>query len=264
MDRRAYAWPQEALRQLPRDNIAWEISLRGGAVSGVLLLADAAGRLQDECLWLLVANPNTRQAFPRSVHHVRTVLRGWRSQAQLGHLVDRAAAVVAGATWKLPLTSPGNLGLPVGPHAARWEQLQAEQWFRRYEREGGAVEAWVLDLEETCTRATLTGRRSLDADSLGGAEAGGFTVTPPRYQDPQVIWIPPSSSTGLEPPGRELLTLSHPSDALDQPSRDQPLVDQGGRHPDPAEPAEPSSPRSGRSGDGLRPPPDSDQDIDLS
>jgi hypothetical protein len=106
LDRRAYAWPQEALRQLPRDNIAWEISLRGGAVSAVLLLADAAGRLQDECLWLLVADPNTRQPFPQSVHHVRTVLRGWRSQAQLGHLVDRAAAVVAGAAWKLPLTSP--------------------------------------------------------------------------------------------------------------------------------------------------------------
>jgi hypothetical protein len=192
LDRRAYAWPQEAIRQLPRDNIAWEISLRGGAVSGVLLLADAAGRLQDECVWLLAANPNTRQPFPRSVHHVRAVLRGWRSQAQLGHLVGRAAAVVAGAAWKLPLTSPEDLGLPGGPHAPHWEQLQAEQWFRRYERGGGAVEAWVLDLEETCTRATLTGHRSLDADSPGATQAGRFTITPPAYQDPQVTWIPPS------------------------------------------------------------------------
>ena len=108
LDQRAYAWPREAIRQLPSDTIAWEISLRGGAVSGVVLLADAVGRLQDECVWLLAANPTTRQPFPRSVDHVRTVLRGWRSQAQLGHLTapQQQSRVRPGSCrWPLPRTS---------------------------------------------------------------------------------------------------------------------------------------------------------------
>ena len=222
LDGRVYSWPDEAVRQLPHDNIAWEISTRGGAVSGVVLLADPNGRLQDECIWLLAANPNPQRPFPESVDHLRTVLRGWRSQAQLGHLVDRAAAVVAGATWKLPLSSPDNVGLPVGPHDARWDRLRAEQWFRHYERDGGAVQAWVLDLEETSIRAAFAVPA---AARLKGAvaEPGEFVQTPPGgYQSQQVIWIPPSPEGFPTRPGTQQLTLSQPPVAVEEQARGEP------------------------------------------
>jgi hypothetical protein len=129
LDQRVYSLPDDAVRQLPHDSIAREMRTRGGAVSGVVLLADPNGMLKDECLWLLAANPDPSRPFPSSVDHLRTVMRGWRSQAQLGHLVERVAAAVAGAAWKLPLSSPDNVGLPVGPHDARWDRLQAQQGF---------------------------------------------------------------------------------------------------------------------------------------
>ena len=186
LDPSVYWWPDEAIRQLPHDNIAWEITARGGAVSGVVLLADPTGRLQDDCVWLLAANPNPELPFPRSVDHVRTIMRGWRSGAQLGHLVETAAAAVAGAAWTLPLSSPDSIGLPVGPHDARWERLRAEPWFRHYERDGGAVEAWVLDLEATSVRAALT-RPAADALTATGrlGRAGAWAAATPLVARPR-------------------------------------------------------------------------------
>ena len=260
VDQRVYSLPDEAVYQLPHDNIAREIRSRGGAVSGVVLFADPNGVLKDECLWLLAANPDPRLPFPSSVDHVRTVMRGWRSQAQLGHLVERAAAAVAGAAWKLPLSSPDNVGLPVGPHDARWDRLRAQQWFRHYERDGGAVEAWVLDLEETTTRAVL----AMPSASRAKAALGEFAQPPPRrYQSPEVIWVPPPAEAIPTRPGVQQLTLSQPPIAPEQPTRGQP------HHPSPGpadpSPNEPRGPLPPPLGDGSNSPhpPDSDLDIDL-
>ncbi len=256
LDQRVYSWPDEAVRQLPHDNIAWEITTRGGAVSGVVLFADARGVLQDECVWLLAANPNPKRPFPTSIDHVRTVMRGWRSQSQLDRLVERAAAAVPGAAWRLPLSSPDNLGLPVGPHDARWDRLRAEQWFRHYERDGGAVEAWVLDLEGTSVRAALTRPSARLAQGDRVAEPGEFAQTAPRrYESQQVIWIPPSAEGIPTRPNTPQLTLSRPPVALEEQTR-------GRADPPPKQPGGLPSPPLGASNNGPLPP-DSDLDIDL-
>jgi hypothetical protein len=252
LDHRAYPLPDEAVRQLPHDNIAREMRARGGAVSGVVLLADPNGALKDECLWLLAANPDPSLPFPSSVDHVRTVMRGWRSQAQLSHLVERVAAAVVGAAWKLPLSSPENVGLPVGP--------QAQQWFRHYERDGGAVQAWVLDLEETTTRAVL----AAPSTSRGNAALGEFVQRPPRrYQSRQVIWVPPAAEGIPTRPGAQQLTLSQPPIAPEQPTRSHPHHRSPGRaDPSPNEPRGPLPPPLGDGSSSPRPP-DGDLDIDL-
>jgi hypothetical protein len=264
LDPRAYSWPEEAIRQLPHDHIAWEIATRGGAVSGVVLFADPNGVLQDECVWLLAANPNPKRTFPSSVDHLRTVMRGWPSQAQLGHLVDRAAAAVAGAAWKLPLSCPDNVGLPVGPHDARWDRLRTQQWFRHYERDGGAVQAWVLDLEETSVRAALTAPSASRAQARDLEGFGEFAQTPPRrHHNQQVIWIPPSTQEIPARPGTQQLALSQPPFALEEQTRGRP------HHPSPG-PTDPSRnqpegrppPPFGASSNGPLPP-DADLDIDL-
>jgi hypothetical protein len=264
LDPRAYSWPEEAIRQLPHDNIAWEIATRGGAVSGVVLFADPNGVLRDECVWLLAANPNPNRTFPSSVDHLRTVMRGWRSQALLGHLVDRAAAAVAGAAWKLPLSSPDNVGLPVGPHDPRWDQLGGEQWFRRYERDGGAVQAWVLDLEQTSIRAALTGPSAARAQGRNLEGFGEFAQTPPRrHHSQQVIWIPPSTQEIPAGPGTQQLTLSQPPFALEEQTRGQP------HRPSPGPTGQPRPEPGGLpptpfgAGDNGPLPPEGDLDIDL-
>jgi hypothetical protein len=262
LDQRTYRWAPEVVRQLSGDNLAWEISTRGGAVSGVVLFADPSGCLQDECVWLLAANPNPQLRFPASTDHVRTVMRGWRSQAQLGHLVERAAAAVAGAVWKQPLSSPDNVGLPVGPHDARWGQLRAQQWFRHYERDGGAVGAWVLDLEQTSARAALS--QPLAPLAQGDkAEVGEFAhLARGRDQGHEVLWIPPSAYKIPTRPGFERLTLSHPPVAMDEQTHDRTLGPEPGRADlTPTQSADQRPPPSARA-DGL-PPPDTDLDIDL-
>jgi hypothetical protein len=263
LDRQVYSWPDEVVRQLPHDNIAWEISTRGGAVSGVVPFADPNGVLQDECVWLLAANPNPHRPFPESVGHLRTVLRGWRSQAQLGHLVERAAAAVAGAAWKLPLSSPDNVGLPIGPHDARWDRFRAEHWFRHYERDGGAVQAWVLNLAETSMRAALAAPPAARVKGAA-AELGEFVQTPPRrHHSQQVIWIPPSAEGFPTRPGTAQLTLSQPPVTLDERTRSQPPRALPGRDdPSPSQLRGLPPPPLGAGDNGPRPP-DGDREIDL-
>src|SRR6266536_237442 len=134
LDTSAYPWPAVAVDQLPRDAIPREMRTRGGAVTGVVLLADPDGKLRDECIWLLGANPDPELPFPDSLDHRRTALRGWRSAAQLRPLVETCAAAVAGAIWTPPPAGDGR-PLPVNPLDARWATLRADDRFRRYERD---------------------------------------------------------------------------------------------------------------------------------
>jgi hypothetical protein len=122
------------------------------------------------------------------------------------------------------------------------------------------VEAWVLDLEETTTRAVL----AMPSASRGKAALGEFAQTPPRrYQSQQVIWVPPPAEGIPTRLDTEHLTLSQPPIAPDEPTRGQPYHPSPGRaDPSPNEPRGPLPPPLGDGSNRPRPP-DRDLDIDL-
>lgn len=76
----------------------WElIAARGARIEGVLLLADAHGRLDDQFAWC-VAIPSTAAGGVLG----RWVIPALRSKTHYGDLVANAAAVVAWADWHRP------------------------------------------------------------------------------------------------------------------------------------------------------------------
>lgn len=209
LDQRVYSWPDEAVRQLPHDNIAWEITTRGGAVSGVLLFADARGVLQDECVWLLAANPNPKLPFPTSVDHVRTVMRGWRSQSQLGHLVERAAAAVPGAAWMLDLEGTSVRAALTGPSArlAQGDRVAEPGEFaqtapRRYESQ---QVIWIPPSAEGIPTRPNTPQLTLSRPPVALEEPTRGRADPPPKQ-PGGLPPPPlgASNNGPFPPDSDL------------------------------------------------------------
>src|SRR6266540_1259313 len=103
LDPRTHRWPTDyPYRQLPRHSIARQVIDRGGFVSGMVLLADQAGRLRDDLLWIVAANPDPTLPWPANLDRVRGVLRGWRTAATLAPLVTNVAAAVAWGTWQPP------------------------------------------------------------------------------------------------------------------------------------------------------------------
>jgi hypothetical protein len=216
IDTGCYRWPALPVRQLPAGNIARDMLIRGGLVTGVVLLADPDGRLRDDCLWLCAAGPDPDRPFPASLDHVRTVIRGWRSAAQLRGLVETAAAAVVGAVWT---PAPPSPALPTSPLDGRWASLASDPRFRRLEREGAAVGAAVLDLDQTAVRAAMrTGPPPVGSPATGLGRFAWSQEPTPGGPSAEVVWVPPTPTTLPAPTQR--VTLSHLPRSLDGPLGD--------------------------------------------
>jgi hypothetical protein len=210
LDPRTHRWPSDyPHRQLPRHSIARQVIDRGGFVSGMMLLADQAGRLRDDLLWIVAANPDPTLPWPASLDRVRGVLRGWRSASTLAPLVTNLAAAVAWGAWQPPAAP---LPLP-DPESRRWRKAVKRGVFRRREPRGDAVGVHVLDLGRTPTQTrhisdpgeTTTARRNSPITHLRGGHFRRVRVGPRNDWHYDVRWIAPTLVRGDQPAGERLV-----------------------------------------------------------
>jgi len=151
LDPAAYPWPERrrATSQTPFDLVGGMIA-RGGYLTGMVLLADEDGRLHDDLIWIVAANPDPSLEPPGSLDRLRGMLRGWRSAATLAPIVHTVAAAVAWGGWRPPARS---LDLPDPSESRQWRKLARRNAFRTRERRGAAVGVHVIDLERSLARA---------------------------------------------------------------------------------------------------------------
>jgi hypothetical protein len=68
LDPHTHRWPSDyPHRQLPHHAIARQLIDRGGYVSGMVLLADQAGGLRDDLLWIVAADHDPTLPWPASL-----------------------------------------------------------------------------------------------------------------------------------------------------------------------------------------------------
>ena len=113
-------------------------------VCGVVLHADANGRLDDLVMWLT--------AVPDHVDAPRSIIYGRLASSMLRYVAVNLAAAVSWGQW----TSP-TLGLNLGddPTAGEFREAIKTGRFRRVEPFGGAVGVRILDAKRTIRRNTL-------------------------------------------------------------------------------------------------------------
>ncbi len=210
LDPRTHRWPSDyPHRQLPRHSIARQVIDRGGFVSGMVLLADQAGRLRDDLLWIVAANPDPTLPWPANLDRVRGVLRGWRSASTLAPLVTNIAAAVAWGAWQPPAAP---LPLP-DPESRQWRKAVKRGVFRRREPPGDAVGVHVLDLGRTPTQTrhipdpgeTTTASRNSPIPHLRGGHFRRVRVGPRNDWNYDVRWIAPTLVRGDQPAGERLV-----------------------------------------------------------
>ena len=113
VDPAAHPWPRDfPARQQAATGLVSGMITRGGYLSGVVLLADAAGRLRDDCIWVLAAAPNPSLPSPHSLDRLRGLRRGWRSMAGWPRWSRRRCG-----GRQRRLARPAD---PAGPAAGRW------------------------------------------------------------------------------------------------------------------------------------------------
>jgi hypothetical protein len=107
IDPATYRWPRpwRATSGLPFDLVGGIIA-RSGYLTGMVLLADEHGRLRDDLLWVVAANPDPALLSPACLDRVRGMLRGWRHAATLAPIAHTVAAVVAWGGWQPPVPHP--------------------------------------------------------------------------------------------------------------------------------------------------------------
>jgi hypothetical protein len=195
LDPHTHQWPTDyPYQQLPRHSIARQLIDRGGYVSGMVLLADQAGQLRDDLLWIVAANPDPTLPWPANLDRIRGVLRGWRSAATLAPLVTNLAAAVAWGAWQPPATP---FPLP-DPDSKQWRKAIKRGVFRRREPRGDAVGVHVLDLGRTTPAEPSANDGQPSAAGRGSPiphlRSGHFRrvrVGPRAAFHYQVRWIPP-------------------------------------------------------------------------
>ncbi len=226
LDPHTHQWPTDyPYQHLPHHAIARQLIDRGGFVSGVVLLADQAGRLRDDLLWIVAANPDPTLPWPANLDRVRGVLRGWRTAATLAPLVTNVAAAVAWGTWQPPTTLP----LP-DPHSRQWRKATRRGTFRRREPRGDAIGVHVLDLGRTPTHTPQLrqlGQEPADSRSspIPHLRAGHFRrvrVGPRNDWHYQVRWIAPTLVRGDQPAVERLVIRRLPPPPTWNPPRDIP------------------------------------------
>jgi hypothetical protein len=238
LDPHSYQWPSDyPHQQLPPHAIARQVIERGGYVSGMVLLADHAGQLREDLLWIVAANPDPTLSRPANLDRVRGVLRGWRSAATLAPLVTNVAAAVAWAAWQ----PPNSLPLP-DPDSKQWRKAVKRGVFRRREPRGDAVGVHVLDLGRTPTHTrqtpepdgeTTTASRSSPIPHLRGGHFRRVRVGPRNDWHYQVRWIAPTLVRGDQPAADRLVIRRLPPPPAPSPTPDIPE-----RHfPDPRAPS---------------------------
>jgi hypothetical protein len=172
---------------------------RGGNLTGLVLLADSQGRLRDDVLWLVSANPDPSLPHPASLDHIRGVLRGWRSQATLRPLVDSLAAAVSWGDWQAPRV---DLDLPQDPGSRQWRKAVRRGVFRRREPQGAALGVRVIDLERSVVRAAgLQHLKQGRASPRPHVRIGHYRrvrVGPRSDWHYEIRWIPPVGVLGYD------------------------------------------------------------------
>jgi hypothetical protein len=128
-----YSWP-ESLRHATTAttfDLVHGILTRGGYLTGMVLLADHHGRLRDDLIWIVAANPDPTLPPPASLDRVRGMLRGWQTAATLTPIVHTVAAAVAWGGWQAPPPAPH---LPGDLTARQWRKAAKRNAFRARER----------------------------------------------------------------------------------------------------------------------------------
>jgi hypothetical protein len=199
-----------------RHSITDQVIDRGGVVSGMVLLADDHGRLRDDRLWIIAANPDPTLPPPANLDRVRGVVRGWRSAATLAPLVSNVAAAVAWGAWQPPTTP---LPLPDDPASRQWRKAVKRGVFRRREPRGDAVGVHVIDLERTAAHArhrpdpewhAARPSRHAPVPHLRGGHFRRVRIGPRNDWHYQVRWIAPTLVRGDQPATERLVVRRLP------------------------------------------------------
>jgi len=227
LDPTLYRWPPSyPYQQLPRHSITYQMLQRGGYVSGMVLLADQDGRLRDDLLWIVAANPDPTLPPPADLDRIRGVVRGWRSTADLAPLVTNIAAAVAWGAWQPPTTP---LQLPDTPDSRQWRKAVKRGTFRRREPRGDAIGVHVIDLERTATHTrhlpdreqhTAAPSRHPPIPYLRGGHFRRVRVGPRSDWHYQVRWIAPSLVRGDQSGPDRLVVRRLPPPPVDIHDRD--------------------------------------------
>ena len=122
------------------------MATRGGYLTGMVLLAQDDGRLRDDLIWIIAANPDPALPPPASLDRVRGMLRGFRSAATLAPLVHTIAAAVAWGGWRPPAPIPD---LPDDRASRLWRKAAKRNAFRARERRGDMIGVHVIDLDRS-------------------------------------------------------------------------------------------------------------------
>ncbi len=196
-DQASFSWPAAfPFDQLPTFGTLEDMVRRGGYLTGMVLLADTDGRLRDDLIWILAANPNPHQPWPANLDRIRGVMRGWRSAATLAPLVHNVAAAIAWGTWQPPPPAPD---LPADPRSRPFRKALKRNSVRMRERQGAVLGVHVLDLGRTvaqahCNRPDSPHDQPSRASPIPHLRSGHFRrvrVGPRDRFHYEPRWIPP-------------------------------------------------------------------------
>jgi hypothetical protein len=161
----------------------------------MVLLASSDGRLHDDVVWLVAANPDPNRPWPASLDRIRGAVRGWRRCADLGPLADNVAAAVAWGAWRQP---PAIAEIPPDLQHNQLRKALKHNSVRVREREGALVGVHVLDLGRTTPAEPSANDGQPSAAGRGSPiphlRSGHFRrvrVGPRAAFHYQVRWIPP-------------------------------------------------------------------------
>ncbi len=237
LDPGTYTWPDSLRRATTATafDLVYGILTRGGYLTGMVLLADEDGRLRDDVIWIVAANPDPALPPPACLDRVRGMLRGWRTAATLAPIAHTVAAAVAWGGWRPPAPAPD---LPGDPASRQWRKTTKRNAFRARERRGDMIGVHVIDLERSLAAAQSSlqpGEESLRQrasprphDRRGHSRR--VRIGPRDAWHYEQRWIPPVRVLGdrqqLAPP-LTVRCLPAPSSIGDRPLNDDPLSSLG-------------------------------------
>ena len=123
---------------------------RGGFLTGLVLLADADGRLRNEAGFVVAAAEDPQLPEPLCHDRIRGVVFGCPTEARAGFVVHNVAAALAWAVWDRP---EATFELPDHDHPD-FSRVVNTGRFRRQEPRGALAGVRVFDLDRT-TRAAV-------------------------------------------------------------------------------------------------------------
>src|SRR6266516_3652185 len=237
LDPGTYTWPDSLRRATTATafDLVYGMLTRGGYLTGMVLLADEDGRLRDDVIWIVAANPDPALPPPACLDRVRGMLRGWRTAATLAPIAHTVAAAVAWGGWRPPAPAPD---LPGDPASRQWRKTTKRNAFLARERRGDMIGVHVIDLESSLAAAQSSlqpGEESLRQrasprphDRRGHSRR--VRIGPRDAWHYEQRWIPPVRVLGdrqqLAPP-LTVRCLPAPSSIGDRPLNDDPLSSLG-------------------------------------